>query len=124
GHVFPLAGKDFPESADELAEAIHGALGQVLELPKNNVAVTAEGTFPSIRMLRINLNGASVSATGPPPKPQETRKREPGGAGQQLKVTGKPIRYEKNKLDVELKASGVKFDFGRDNKGQPLLVLA
>src|SRR4030095_10429199 len=46
GHVFPLAGKDFPESADELAEAIHGALGQVLELPKNNVAVTAEGTFP------------------------------------------------------------------------------
>ena len=122
--MFPLAGKNFPENSDELAEAIRGALGQVLELPKSHGAVTAEGKFPSIRMLRINLNGASVSATEPPPKPRPTGKREPGVAVEQLEVTGKPIQYEKNKLDLELRASGVKFDFGRDKKGQPLLVLA
>jgi hypothetical protein len=123
--VFPLAGKSFPTSSDELAEAINGALAEVLTLDGKGKAVSAEGgKFPSIKKLKINLNNAAVSATEPPPKPKPTGKREPGIAVDQLEVVGKPIKYEQNKLELELKASGVKFDFGRDKKGQPLLVLA
>lgn len=123
--MFPLAGKAFPESADELTDAVEKALAQVVTLPKGNGTVTAEGgNYPSIRKLKINLDNASVSAKEPPPKPKPTGKREPGIEVDQLEVSGKPIRYEQNKLDLELKASGVKFDFGRDKKGQPLLVLA
>ena len=123
--MFPLAGKDFPETSDELARAISGALAEVFTLAKKDAAVSAEGgKFPSIRKLKINLNNASVSATEPPPKPKPTGKRQPGISVDQLEVTGKPIKYEQNKLDLELKASGVQFDFGRDKKGQPLLVLA
>jgi hypothetical protein len=123
--VFPLAGKNFPTSSDELAEAIGGALAEVLTLDKKGDAVSAEGgKFPSIKRLKINLNNAAVSATEPPPKPKPTGKREPGVEVDQLEVVGKPIKYEQNKLELELKASGVKFDFGRDKKGNPLLVLA
>lgn len=123
--MFPLAGKGFPESADALAESIREALAQVLTLPKGDGAVTAEGgKYPSIKKLKINLDNAALSAKEPPPKPKATGKREPGIAVDQLEVSGKPIKYEQNKLELELKASGVKFDFGRDKKGQPLLVLA
>ncbi|HZN67462.1 MAG TPA: hypothetical protein VFB66_19395 [Tepidisphaeraceae bacterium] len=123
--MFPLAGKSFPESADELADAIRNALTQVLTLAKKDDAVSADGgSYPSIKKLKINLNNAQVSAKDPPPKPEAKGKREPGIEVGQLEVVGKPIKYEQNKLDLELKASGVKFDFGRDKKGQPLLVLA
>ena len=123
--MFPLAGNDFPESADDLASAITEALAQVLTLSKKDAAVTAEGgKYPSIRKLRVNLNNAQVSATEPPPKPQPTGKRQKGIEVEQLEVTGKPIKYENNRLELELKASGVSLDFARDRKGQPLLVLA
>ena len=123
--MFPLAGKSFPTSAEELAEAIRGALGQLLTLAKKDGAVSAEGgKFPSIKKLKINLNNAAVSAAQPPPKPKPIGKREEGISVDQLEVVGKPIQYEQNKLELELKATGVKFDFGRDKKGQPLLVLS
>ncbi len=123
--MFPLAGKEFPATADELVEAIHDALAQVLTLSTNGSAVTAEGgKFPAVKKLRINLNNAQVSASEPPPKPKPTGKREPGIRVDQLEVSGKPVKYEQNKLELELKASGVTFDFARDKKGQPLLVLA
>jgi hypothetical protein len=122
--VFPLAGKDFPEDADELAEAINDALAQVLTLSKGSAASAEGGKFPSIKKLRINLTNAAVSAAEPPPKPRPTGKRERGITVDHLEVVGKPIKYEQNKLDLELIATGVSFDFARDKKGQPLLVLA
>ena len=123
--MFPLAGKNFPDSAEALTQAIQDALTQVLALGKKGDAVTAEGgKFPSVKKLKINLNNAEVNANEPPPKPEPTGKRQAGIEVDQLEVVGKPIKYEKNKLELELKASGVRFDFGRDKKGQPLLVLA
>ena len=123
--MFPLAGKSFPETPDELVTAIRGALTQVLTLPKNGSPVAVEGgKFPKVKKLTIDLSGASVSAAEPPPKPRPTGKREAGIEVDQLEVLGQPIKYEQNKLDLALKARGVKFDYGRDKKGQPLLVLS
>jgi hypothetical protein len=123
--VFPLAGKTFPDSGETLASAISGALAQVLTLPKKDSAVAVEGgRFPKVKKLLINLSGASVSAAEPPPKPKPTGKREPGIEVDQLEVVGQPIKYEQNQLDLSLSARGVRFDYGRDKKGQPLLVLA
>ena len=77
--MFPLSGKNFPGDADALAEAIRGALAQVLTLPKKDSAVAVEGgKFPRVKKLKINLSGATVSAAEPPPKPKATGKREPG----------------------------------------------
>jgi hypothetical protein len=120
-----LAGKTFPDSGDTLASAIQGALAQVLTMPTKGSAVSVQGgKFPKVKKLSIDLSGASVSAAEPPPKPKATGKREPGIEVDQLEVLGQPIKYEQNKLDLSLNASGVRFDYGRDKKGQPLLVLA
>ena len=123
--MFPLAGKTFPTSQAELAQQIRDAMNDVLTLPKKGESVTAEGgSFPSVKKLKINLNGASVSATEPPPKPKPTGKRQPGIEVEQLEITGHPIQYESRKLELDLKGKGLRFDFGRDKKGQPLLILA
>jgi hypothetical protein len=123
--MFPLAGKTFPTSKEELAKQIRDAMDAVLTLPKKADPVVAEGgSFPSVKKLKINLNGASVSAKEPPPKPKPSGKREPGIEVEQLEVTGHPIQYENRKLELDLKGKGLRFDFGRDKKGQPLLILA
>ena len=50
--MFPLTGKNFPDSAEALASAIRDALAQVLTLPKKDSAVTVEGgRFPKIKKL-------------------------------------------------------------------------
>jgi len=122
--MFPLAGKDFPHSSDELESSIHDALADVLSLPKNNSTVTATGgRFPAVSKLTVNLDGASVIGKEPPPKPKPVGKRQPGIEVGQLDVSAQPLKYEKSKLDLTIKAKDVSFDFGRDKKSHPLLVL-
>jgi hypothetical protein len=123
--MFPLAGKTFPTSKDELAQQIRDAMNDVLTLPKKGESVVAEGgSFPAVKKLKINLNGASVSATEPPPRPRPTGQREPGIEVDQLELSGHPIQYGSRKFDLDLTGRGLRFDFGRDRKGQPLLILA
>ncbi len=122
--MFPLAGKNFPSSSEELASSIRDALADVLTLPKDGSIVKAEGgKFPVIKKLTVNLNGAMVSATKPPPQPKPIGKREPGIDVGQLEILGHPIKYDHNKLDLHVNAKDLHFDFGRDNNGNPLLVL-
>ena len=41
----------------------------------------------------------------------------------QLEVSGHPIKYEASKIEVQLKGTGLEFEFAKDKKGNPLLVL-
>jgi hypothetical protein len=123
--VFPLAGKTFPTTADELEAAIRDALAEVLTLPKPASAVAVDAPkYPEVKKLAVNLDGASVSATEPPPKPKPTGKREPGVRVARLDVSGHPIKYENSKLDMELTAKDVSFEVAKDKKGNPLAVLS
>src|SRR4030081_619014 len=113
--MFPLSGTDFPGTSEELARSIRDALADVLTLPGNNSTVTAEGgKYPVVEKLTVNLSGAIVSATVPPPKCEPTGNREPGIDVGQLEVLGHPITYGTNKLDLAISAKDVHFDFGRD----------
>ena len=121
--MFPLAGKKFPESADDLADAITAALADVFDLPGDEAVSLSGGKFPAIKSVSVDLDGATVSANKPPPKPIGTGKREPGPKVDKLELSAQPIRYEQAKLNLKLSATGLKFDFDRDKKGNPLLVL-
>ena len=121
--MFPLAGKSFPTSADELADAITAALRDVFTLKDNNAVNLAGGKFPAIKTVTINLDGSTVSANKPPAKPLGTGKRTPGPRVDTLTLSAQPIQYEQAKLNLKLTATGLKFDFDRDKHGNPLLVL-
>jgi hypothetical protein len=112
--MFPLSGKSFPTTGDELTTAIQDALEDVLTFPKKGAAVKLTGDdFPAIKSLKIDLSAA--------PKPKG--KRTPGITLAALDVAGHPILYEKSKADLELKAKSLTFDFAHDAKGNALLVL-
>lgn len=122
--MFPLSGKKFPTSTEELDEAITDALTDVFAVSgdKDDV-VDVQGKFPSLKSVTIHLDGAQVSAKKPPPKPLGTGKRQDGPSVSRLELSAAPIQYEQAKLYLTLTASGLKFDFDRDKKGNPLLVL-
>jgi hypothetical protein len=123
--MFPLAGKNFPSSSDELATSIQDALAEVFTMPTKKNGVTVDGAkFPQLKTVRINLSGATISAREPPPKPKPTGKRQPGVRVAKLEVIGQPIQYEQTKLNLKVTGSGLAFDFARDKKGHPLLILA
>jgi hypothetical protein len=121
--MFPLAGKDFPESADALTDAIRAALEDVVTFAKKGGVTATGGDFPEIKSLTVDLDGATVNAENPPPPPKPKGKRKPGPTVGKLEVTGHPLQYQKSKADLELTAKGVSFDFAHDAKGNALLVL-
>ena len=111
--MFPLAGKKFPTSIDELQDALNDALGDLFTLPGNGSGVKITGTrLPSIKSVRINLDDAAVTATKPPPKPLGTGKREPGPKVERLELSAQPIRYEQAKLNLKLSAAALKLKPG------------
>jgi hypothetical protein len=122
--MFPLAGENFPESADELSASIEDAIREVFALPKKAGVTIKGGEFPDLKQVVIDLSGAKLSAAEPPPKPVGVGKRKPGPTVEKLEITGHPILYEQTKLDLDLHATGLRFDFDRDKRGNPLLVLA
>ena len=123
--MFPLSGKNFPTDPQVLADSIREALAAVLSLPDGGKAVKVEGAeLPQLKRIKVDLSGAEISATEPPPKPKPSGKRTPGLHVTSLEVVGHPIKYEKNKLDLTLKARDVSCDFARDKKGNAMLVLA
>ena len=77
--MFPLAGKDFPTSSEELSNAIQDAISELFKLKKGS-GVTVDGgeQFPHVKQIKIDLDGAKVSATEAPPKPLGVGKRKPG----------------------------------------------
>ena len=124
--MFPLAGKNFPTSGDALDESITAALGEVFIFKgdkRDVVVIEGEESFPSLQSVTINLDGATIRASKPPPKPIGTGNRQPGPRAELFSLSAAPIQYEQAKLNLKLTAGGLQFDFDRDNSGRPLLVL-
>jgi hypothetical protein len=122
--MFPLAGKEFPSSADALATSIESPLRDVFALGSSGGVMIDGEKFPRLKKVRVNLDGATVSAKGPPPTPKPFGKRRPAVEVDKLEVSGRPIHYEQARLNLKVSGSGLAFDFARDKKGRPLLVLA
>jgi hypothetical protein len=123
--MFPLAGKDFPTSSDALVTAIGDALADVFTFPQKQKSVSISGgKFPDLKTVSINLDGAEVSVDKPPPKPVGIGSRKPGVTVEKLTVSGHPIRYGRARLDLDITAKSLRFDFDRDQADHPLLVLA
>src|SRR5678816_599566 len=124
--MFPLAGKDYPESAEALESAINDALSEVFKLngSKSAGAHLEGGNFPSIKTVKIDLDDATVSASKPPPKPIPTGKhREPGPKVERLDLSAQPIHYEQAKFIFLLDAAGLEFEFDRVKGGVRLVLL-
>jgi hypothetical protein len=121
--MFPLVGPDYPKTREELARRIQAGLGELLTFPQGQTVVVIQGgAYPDFENVKVNLTGANVNGTVPPAPPKPTGQRDPGPTTAELHITGKPIRYQGRGINLELNATGAKFDLSHDEKGQALLV--
>jgi hypothetical protein len=121
--MFPLAGKTYPGSIEELSNSLVTAMEQMLRFPQRSKVVTATGDYPALDGVKINLTDAMVVTETLPPRPEAGSDRKPGVTVASLDVIGKPIRHQTAKVDFSLTARGLSFDFARDPAGNPMLVL-
>src|SRR4051812_50097909 len=101
--MLPLAGNKLPSSADELQESLDESLTQVFSLPSDDAGVSIDGgKFPSIKTVKIDLDGATVVANKPPAKAIGVGKREPGVRADKVGLGGPPSRDERAKVNLKL----------------------
>src|SRR5689334_19997394 len=104
--MFPLVGPDYPKSGEELATRIQSGLGELLTFPSGRKVVALEGgTYPSFEKVTVDLSGSSVNGTVPPPPPKSKGARDPGPSAAELRIVGKPIKYQGRGINLELNAS-------------------
>jgi hypothetical protein len=121
--MFPLVGPDYPKSGEELATRIQAGLGELLAFPQGKTVVVIQGgRYPQFEKVKVDLTGASIISAAPPPPPKPQGQRDPGPTAAELRIVGKPIRYQGRGINLELNATGAKFDLSHDEKGRALLV--
>jgi len=86
------------------------------------VVVIQGGSYPDFERVKVDLTGASIKGTLPPPPPKPVGGRDPGPSAAELRITGKPIKYQGRGINLQLNATAAKFDLSHDEQGRALLV--
>src|SRR5262249_52382270 len=93
-------------------------------LPDEAAAVVITGDkYPDAELLRIDLTGATVAPQGRPPDATSAGPTQPGPSFGRLEFLAHPLRAGQAAVHFDLTAHDVRFAFGRNQAGQPLLVL-
>jgi hypothetical protein len=117
--MIPLGGNDFPTTPAELADSLRTALCEVVRLPDERAAVAVDAD-----RLRIDLSGGVVTVRDRPEDPAGVGQTRPGPSFQSLDVLAHPLHAEGAKLDFDLTAANVQFNYDRSRTGRPVLSLA
>ena len=117
--MIPLEGNDFPTTPADLADALRIALRDVVRLPDERAAVAVDAD-----RLRIDLSGGSVTVPGQLPDTAGVGQTQPGPAFKSLEVLAHPVIVEGARIQFDLTAAAVSFNFDRTRAGRPVLTLA
>jgi len=122
--MFGLGGHTFPQTKEQLIRAIEQGLSEVFRFPARGNIVSAEGDWPNLDLLRVDVTGAVANVDQPPPDFRWVGDRLPAFAAGRLEVSGRPLRLGPAALTAELLADEARFEYDRDKQGRPLLILA
>ena len=116
--MLPLAGPDFPISLETFVAALRGGFAGRGVFVRD---VRADGEWPRVTELVVDLSGAQVSrATRVPPAETEP---QPGVIIAQLTITAAPLSFETTPLSLDLHAQDAECAFVRDVAHEPMLQL-
>jgi hypothetical protein len=105
-----------PTTARQLAEALEGGLRTLTAIPPGRNIASADGAYPALDTLRVDLTGAQVDTT---------RRPAPPGAGEtgavvtarELRIAGRPIQVENARVTLELSATDARLRYARGEGG-------
>ena len=126
--VFQFGADGMPLTADGFASALEDGCRRGIWLPKDAQVVEMEGadTYPTLRALRVNFSDAKIDfdPKRKTTKPPENYVARGGFRTASFQVMGHRLSVEDAHLSVGVNATDVRFDFTRDRKGRPFLMLA
>ena len=119
--MFPLFRKLFPSHKADLVEALDEALHRFFEKPGPIVTLRSR-VFPYVDEIAINLDGAIIDLSPPPPAQAEG---ETGRAFETaaVNVTGRRVSVGGIPLDLRLELRDAIFDWGYDATAHAVLIL-
>lgn len=113
-----LASSQTPDSAEALAEALKAGL-VAQNLPSREV--TAQGPWPALALLRLDLTGAQISRSQLPGRVAE---RFGGGfTAARFELVATPGELESTPIDVSVRADAAEFEFASGREGQSLILI-
>jgi hypothetical protein len=119
--MISLGRKDFPSPRGELAEALDDALHRFVEKPGQIVDLRSR-VFPLVDEIRINLDGAIVDSSPPPPVKVEGETSRAFEASL-VTINGRRISVYSVPIDLRSEMRDVSFNKGFDANGDAVLVL-
>jgi head-tail adaptor len=119
--VIPLHRTQFPNSKSELAEAMDDSLRRYVHKEGPLVTINAR-VFPYLDEIAINFDGARLDPKLPPFTKAVGETRHACEAAV-VKVSGRNVSIQGAPLQLQLTASDLVFDQGRDEKGEALLLV-
>jgi hypothetical protein len=109
--MLPLAGEDLPRSLDQFVTALRAGLGRHKVIAHD---VRANGGWPAIEELSLDLTDAQLSRETPIPRP--TTKAEPGPSIRCLTIAATPLKFESVPVVFDLRANDARCGFARDSQ--------
>ena len=130
--MFDLPRGDFPTTSDALRDALEASVRRRMKLPPGRAAVALEaGDWPAGRALRVDVTGGQIDVSGDPRQLQEDMRppvivgdRRPGPSFGDFAVVGEPFYAGEMACRLEAVGKDVRFDFGRDADGTPVMAPA
>jgi hypothetical protein len=119
--VIPLHRTQFPNSKAELAEAMDGSLRRYVHKEGPLVTISAR-VFPYLDEIAINFDGARLDSKLPP-FPKAVGETRHACEAAVVKVSGRNVSIQGAPLQLQLTASDLVFDQGRDEAGDALLLV-
>lgn len=126
--VFQFGADGMPLTADGFALALDEGCRKGVRLPEDAQVVEIDGadTYPALRSLRVNFSDAKIDydPKRKTPKPPENYVPHGGFRAASFQVLGHRMAFEGAHMNVGVSAADVRFDFTRDRRGRPFLMLA
>jgi hypothetical protein len=116
--MIPLGGTEFPTTAADLADALRAGLHDFVRLPDERAAVIVDA-----ERLRIDLSGGVVAVPGQLGDSAGVGPTQPGPSFKSLDVLAHPIVVEGVKVQFDMSAAAVRFNFARTRTGRPVMML-
>lgn len=120
--MIPLHRAQFPNSKADLAEAMNESLRRYVRKDGDPIVTISARVFPYLDEIAINLDGAALDPALPKLVTPVGETRQACEAAS-VNVRGRHVSIQGAPLNLQLTASDLVFDQGRDEKGEALMLV-
>lgn len=123
GGGLPLEADAKPKSLPDLVQALAKGYALRVEMPQDKSCVLAEGSYPHLDLLRVDLTNGTVKDKYRPRFNHGSGKIEPAISARKFEYVATPLNYQHGQTQWNIKANDARLGIMYDGDGNHSLVL-